>query len=165
MNKEVSYPFGYGLSYSSFGYASESVKQTMEGVINMKVTVTNTGKRAGKEVVQVYISAPGTILDQPALELRAFSKTGLLEPGQSEELTFSIEPKDYASYDTDRSSWIVEQGTFEVKVGASSSDIRTSETFDIPEEIIVEVLSHALQPQVDIDELKGTELLISIIAC
>ena len=155
-NKDVSYPFGYGLSYTSFEYNSASVSNK-NGTIDVKVIVTNTGNMAGKEVVQVYITAPGSQLEQPALELRAFDKTTLLEPGQSEELAFTIEPKDYASFDTARTSWIVEAGEFEVKIGASSTDIKKTGTFTISKEIVVEKLSHALQPKVQIKKLAVQE--------
>lgn len=154
--REVAYPFGYGMSYTSFEYSSPSLTND-NGIINIKATVKNTGTTSGREVVQVYFKAPGTLLDQPALELRTFDKTSLLEPGQSQEIEFTIQPKDYASYDSERSSWIVEAGEFEVKIGASSTDIRLIDRFTIPEEIVVEKLSHSLRTAVDIVELSSKD--------
>lgn len=155
-DQAVSYPFGYGLSYTSFDYTAASVEAS-GGEVTITVTVENSGAVAGREAVQVYISAPGTQLQQPAQELRAFAKTERLEPGQSTELTFRLQPKDYASFDESRTAWIVEPGAFTVKIGASSTDVRLTETFSIAEEIIVEEVNQALQPQKEIDELTATK--------
>lgn len=87
--KEVSYPFGFGLSYTNFAYSKPSVKATKDGFV-ASVTVTNTGAVAGKEVVQLYVSAPSGGLDKPARELKAFAKTRELKPGQSETLTMTV---------------------------------------------------------------------------
>ncbi len=150
--KEVAYPFGYGMTYTSFEYDNASVSGS-DGTINVSVSVTNSGDVSGREVVQVYVSAPGQTMDKPEMELRAFGKTGTLEAGASEELTFTIEPKDYAAWDTERAAWVVEPGTYEVRIGASSEDIRATGTFEVAGEIIVEELSNALTPERQIDEL------------
>ena len=152
-DKEVSYPFGYGLSYSTFDY-SDLVVSNENGVVSIDVTVSNTGKTEGKEVVQIYVSAPGNQIDQPELELRSFGKTRTLKPGESESLHFSLDPKDYASFDTSKSAWILEAGEYQIKVGASCTDIKLSNSFSLNEDIIVEKLSNALAPAVDINELK-----------
>jgi beta-glucosidase len=88
------------------------------------VTVTNTGKVPGREVAQMYVSAPGQSMPKPAWSSRAFAKTRLLAPGASQVLTFTVSPRDLASFDAASSSWKVEAGTYSVKVGASSADIR-----------------------------------------
>ncbi len=151
-DKTVSYPFGFGLSYSTFEYGDLQVESD-RGVVKISCTVRNTGEIAGKEAVQVYLSAPGITLEKPAMELRSFGKTSLLEPGQEEILEFSIRPSDYASFDTDRSSWILEAGTYGVRIGASSEDIRLTSSFELEEEMVVEKLSHALAPRQKINEL------------
>jgi beta-glucosidase len=119
------------------------------------VTVTNTGKVAGKEVVQLYLSAPHKTLDKPSEELKGFAKTALLQPGASQTITFTILPKDLASFDTARSSWVAESGEYMLKIGASSEDIKLSQAFTLPKEVVTEKDSKAMAPSVQIDELKS----------
>jgi beta-glucosidase len=143
------------LSYTSFSYSSLRLSSaTFNGSLTATVTVTNSGQVAGKEVVQLYVSAPSGNLDKPAEELRAFGKTGLLKPGQSQTLTFVLTAADLASFDTLSSSWIAAGGQYTVKVGASSADIRQSGTFTLPADLVVEKDHKVLAPQVQIDELK-----------
>ncbi|MGN1219678.1 MAG: beta-glucosidase [Candidatus Cryptobacteroides sp.] len=120
---EVSYPFGYGLSYTSFEYGSPSVENDGRN-ITVKVEVRNNGNVPGKEVVQLYASAPGKDMDKPLQELKAFAKTALLEPGKSEIVTMVVPVTDLASFNEEFSSWIVEAGTYHFLIGASSRDIR-----------------------------------------
>jgi beta-glucosidase len=125
---QVSYPFGYGLSYTTFDYGE--METTLEDrVIQVRVAVTNTGQMAGKEVVQVYSSKPETVIDRPLRELKAFAKTGLLQPGETEELTLNIPVADLRYWDEGKSAWALEAGTYNIQVGASSRDIR--QTADI----------------------------------
>jgi beta-glucosidase len=127
---KTAYPFGFGLSYTSFGYSSLKVSRAgLENEMTASVTVTNTGKAAGREVVQLYVSAPGKIAPKPAVELKGFAKTKLLKPGESETVSFTLTARDLASFDEPSSSWVVEAGTYTVKVGASSEDIRQTATF------------------------------------
>jgi beta-glucosidase len=126
--EEVAYPFGYGLSYTTFEYG-EATLTGEGGTISVSVPVTNTGSADGREVVQLYVSAPGKSVPKPAIELRAFAKTKTLKPGESETLTFTLEPRDLASFDEDSSSWVVEAGTYTVKIGASSAEIRRTATY------------------------------------
>lgn len=151
-DKEVSYPFGVGLSYTSFDYSASPINYD-DGTIAFSVNVKNTGEIAGKEIVQAYITAPGNQLDQPAKELRAFGKTGKLNPGESQELKFTISAGDYASFDSRRSSWVVEPGKYQVEIGASSEDIRQTLPFEVSKELIIEKLSPLLQPEGEINEL------------
>ena len=122
-NLEVSYPFGYGLSYTSFEYSNAHIENNGTS-ITAKVTVTNTGKVPGKEAVQLYVSAPESNLDKPVKELKAFGKTAKLAPGDSQELCFCILTSDLASFDEEKSAWVVDEGTYNFQFGASSRDIR-----------------------------------------
>jgi beta-glucosidase len=129
------YPFGYGLSYTTFGYRDLKLSAKELGVgLTATIRVTNTGKAAGREAVQLYVSAPGKSMPKPALELRAFAKTKTLAPGASQTLTFKLTPRDVASFDQASSSWRVEAGPYTVKIGASSEDIRQTATFTAKED-------------------------------
>ncbi len=124
------YPFGYGLSYTRFDYSDLKLSQAeFTGELTASVTIRNSGTAEGREVVQLYLSAPGKALPKPALELRGFAKTQLLKPGETQRLTFTLVPRDLASFDAASSSWVAEAGTYTVKVGASSEDIRQTATF------------------------------------
>jgi beta-glucosidase len=148
------YPFGFGLSYTKFTYGEGKLSsQTFGNSITATVTVTNTGKAAGKEVVELYLSAPAGRLDKPAEELKAFAKTGLLKPGESQTLSFTLSPADLASYNTSASSWIADAGSYTVRFGASSEDIRQTASFNLPKTIVVEKVQNALSPLSPIKEL------------
>lgn len=122
-DKEVSYPFGHGLSYTTFSF--EIVSSDINGDnCEMKVAVKNTGNCAGKESVQVYVKAPAGGLEKPAKELKAFAKTKLLQPGESEVVTLSWKLMDMASLNEKSSSWGLPKGTYQWMVGASSADVR-----------------------------------------
>ncbi len=153
-DKDVAYEFGYGLSYTQFEYANLKLgSEDFKDAISISVDVKNIGQVAGKEVVQVYLSAPTEKLDKPREELAAFAKTGLLEPGQSQTLSFELSPRDLASFDTASSSWVAEAGQYEVKIGASSRDIRQAASFSLDEEIVVKKVNRALIPQREINRL------------
>jgi beta-glucosidase len=155
-NVKPAYEFGYGLSYTNFSYSGLKLSnQSFKGNLTATVTITNTGKVAGKEVVQLYLSAPVNKLDKPAEELKGFAKTGLLQPGQSQTLSFTITPRDLASFDTASSSWVADAGKYTVKIGASSSDIKQTASFNLVKDMTVEKVHKALVPQVEINELKG----------
>ena len=130
--KAVSYPFGYGLSYTQFTYSKPSVKVGRDGQVTASVTVTNTGQARGKEAVQLYVAAPAdAALPKPACELKAFGKTRELAPGEQETLTFSLEPYTLASFNAADSAWETAAGRYEVRFGASVSDIRGSAAFKL----------------------------------
>jgi len=130
--KDVAYPFGYGLSYTTFEYYRPSVKVSSKGV-ELKVTVKNTGSVSGKEVVQVYVKAPDRSMEKPVHELRAFAKTGTLSPGESETLSMSIPLRDLASFDEAHSRWLTEEGSYVFEFASSSRDIRQSVEAKVPE--------------------------------
>ena len=153
---KTAYEFGYGISYTNFTYSNLSLSSgTFDGKLTATVTITNKGSVAGKEVAELYLSAPRKTLDKPAEELKGFAKTGLLQPGGSETLTFVLDGKSLASFYTDQSAWIADSGEYTVKIGASSEDIKLSKTFNLPKQILVEKVHKALAPTVAIDELKS----------
>ena len=120
---KVSYPFGYGLSYTSFSYGEPRLTRDGDKV-RLSLSVKNVGTRAGKEVVELYVAAPRRTLEKPAKELRAFTKTGVLAPGASEYVTLEFAVSELASYDVSSLSWDVERGVYTLLVGASCTDIR-----------------------------------------
>ena len=126
----VSYPFGFGLSYTSFKYSKPKVKATKDG-LTASITITNTGKRAGKEVVQLYASAPAGGLEKPARELKAFGKTRELQPGQSETVTMKLSLYDLASYNEATQSWETAAGKYAIQFGANVEDIRATAPYSL----------------------------------
>ncbi len=118
--KRALFPFGYGLSYTSFEFETVRALSTPAGVVSMQVKVKNTGAHPGKEVVQVYVSLPSGKLDKAYQELAGFAKTSLLQPGAEEALEISFDLKDLASYDEESASYILEKGDYIVRVGNSS---------------------------------------------
>ncbi len=149
------YEFGYGLSYTNFSYSNLKLSNSsFKGKLVVTVDVTNTGALAGKEVVQLYVAAPSVKLNKPSQELKAFGKTDLLQPGQKQTLQFVIEAKDLASFSSEASAWITDAGTYTLKVGASSSDIKQTAAFTVAKELVVEKNNKVLLPQVQINELK-----------
>lgn len=129
-DKEVAYPFGYGLSYTTFSYEKPAVRTKGDDII-VTVNVKNTGVCPGKEVVQVYVTAPKGRLQKPSHELKAFAKTRELKPGESETLQMSIAKRDLASYDETYSQWLVDEGAYTFHIGASSRDMKGSITLHI----------------------------------
>ena len=126
----VSYPFGFGLSYTSFKYSKPVVKATKDG-LTASITITNTGKRAGKEVVQLYASAPAGGLEKPARELKAFAKTRELQPGQSETVTMKLSLYDLASYNEATQSWETAAGKYAIQFGSNVEDIRATAPYSL----------------------------------
>lgn len=127
---DVSFPFGFGLSYTTFEYGTPSVKRDGENVV-VEVNIKNTGSVAGKESVQLYVKAPKGKLDKPVHELKAFAKTGMLKPGESQTLTMTVNPADLASYDEEEVAWVTDGGAYKFVVAASSRDPRGEVTVNI----------------------------------
>ena len=109
--KAIAYPFGYGLSYTDFKFDDMTIEET-EGGWKVSVLVTNTGKVAGKDVVQLYVKAPGKELDKPERELKGFAKTPVLNPGESYNAEIFVSKESLASFDEAADSWKLEKGTY-----------------------------------------------------
>lgn len=151
-DKNVAYPFGHGLSYTTFSYDNAKVKQDGDKLY-VTVNVTNTGKRAGKEIVQLYASdTKAKERNKPEKELRGFAKTSELTPGQSETVCISFDINDLASYDDKKSAWRRDAGKYVLLVGASSRDIRSK----LPLEVSANLRSASgiLAPKAEINTLK-----------
>lgn len=153
-NVKTAYPFGYGQSYTKFGYSNLKLSsKTFNNKLIVTVDITNRGNIAGKEVVQLYISAPVTKIDKPAVELKGFAKTKLLKPGETQTLRFVLTADELASYNTQAIAWVADAGQYTVKIGASSTDIKLSGSFDLGKNIVTQKCRQVLAPQVLIHEM------------
>jgi beta-glucosidase len=135
LDREVSYPFGHGLSYTSFEYAELQVgvsRRVEDGDLTVEVTcrIANTGSRRGKEVVQLYVGDVEASVARPPRELRAFAKVDL-DAGQSKSLTFYLEARDFSFWSSTACDWVLEPGEFTLAIGASSRDLRLTTTLDV----------------------------------
>lgn len=149
--KNVAYPFGYGLSYTTFEFGKPSVKAKGNN-IEVSVTIKNTGKVAGKEVAEVYVTAPKGAYEKPAKELKTFGKTKLLNPGESQTLKMTLEKRDLASFDEANSQWKVDAGNYLFKVGSDVENIKGTATLKVSE--YTEKTSNACAPKVQLNYLK-----------
>lgn len=130
-DRQVSYPFGYGLSYATFEYINPMIKAG-NGIYTITLNVKNTGNYPGKEVVQLYVSAPNAEkTNKPAKELKAFAKTKELQPGESVTVTLTVKASELASYNEESSSWIVDEGNYAFLLAASSRDIKATLNADV----------------------------------
>ena len=127
---EVSYPFGYGLSFTDFEY-SDLMIDLKNDTINIKTTIKNIGNITGKEVVQVYISKPDTEINRPIKELKTFTKTKGLKAGKTKDVTMQVPVKELKYWSEESAKWIFEEGVYVIQVGNSSRDIRLSERIEI----------------------------------
>ena len=124
------FPFGFGLSYTTFAYGKPTVEK-VGNAVNISVTITNTGKMAGKEVAQVYATLPKTQAARPVKELKAFAKTRLLQPGESETLRMSVPMSELAVYEEQKHGWDILGGNYTFNVGANVNDIRGKASINI----------------------------------
>ena len=150
-NREVAYPFGFGLSYTTFEMSKPVVK-AKGNAVEVSITVKNTGSVSGKEVAQVYVTAPKGRLEKPVQELKAFAKTRELKPGESQTLTMQIPVRDLASFDEANSQWLTEAGTYTFRIGSSSRDIKATATVQLKE--YTEKTTNALAPKEKLNLLK-----------
>jgi len=142
----VNYPFGYGKSYTSFSIETENVTADEENV-TVTAKVTNTGDTySGKEVVQVYFSAPAGALDKPWQELAAYGKTDTLAPGESQTLTMSFRTQDMSSYSEKKAAYIMEAGDYVIRVGSSSRDTVPAAVIELDRTLITQQLANQMSP-------------------
>jgi len=152
-NRDVAYPFGYGLSYTTFEFSKPSCRVDGRGTtVNITVTVKNTGNLAGKEVAQVYVQAPKGRLEKPVQELKAFAKTRELKPGESQTLTMAVPVRNLASFDEANSQWLTEAGTYTFRIGSSSRDIQATASVTLKE--YTEKTTNALAPKAKLNLMK-----------
>jgi len=153
---QTAYEFGFGLSYSNFEVSDlKLISNVFTDKITATVMVQNTGKRAGKEVVQLYLSAPNTEIEKPLQELKGFQKTNLLKPNESQQLTFTLDNRSLTSYWSGISAWVADKGDYEIRIGVSSNDIRQKATFNLPQRIIVEKCNNVLYPNLKLKEISS----------
>ena len=148
----VSYPFGYGLSYTTFEYSDAKIAQKND-IYDVTVTIKNTGSHEGKEVVELYVAAPDSkAANKPAKELKAFAKTKSLKPSESETLTLSITADNLASFDETASAWVVAEGEYQFLVAASAQDIKATLTAPVKNQ---QTKAHdVLKPQTNMNLLR-----------
>jgi beta-glucosidase len=148
------YEFGFGLSYTNFTYSNLKLSSPkFTGKITVTVEIKNSGSIPGKEVAELYLSAPAVKLNKPIIELKGFAKTRLLQPGETQILTFNLDSRSLASFDPAVASWIAEAGSYSVKIGASSEDIRQNASFTLAKDLTVKKESLSLIPKEKITEL------------
>jgi len=150
---DVAFPFGHGLSYTTFRYGQATASVTDAGDVTVRVAVTNTGDRAGREVVQVYTSLPDSTVQRPVRELKAFASIPL-EPGETRDVVLIVRREDLAYWDVRLDAWVVEGGAYTIDVAASSRDLRARATVEVAgdaialpltlESSIAEVLAHPI---------------------
>ena len=148
----VAYPFGFGLSYTTFEYSDAKIAEKGDAY-EVSVTVKNTGAREGKEVVELYVSAPDNkAANKPAKELKAFPKTKALKAGESETITMTVKAADLASFDEAASAWVVAEGEYQFLVGASAQDIKA--TLPAAVKASSEKVNDVMKPEVQMNLLK-----------
>ena len=130
------FPFGHGLSYTQFSYANPSLSETPEGV-SILCDITNTGSRFGQEIVQVYVADRVASVERPPQELKGFAKIALA-PGETRSVSIKLDRRAFAFWDVELSAWLAEAGDFELRIGASSRDIRLTLPYRLPDTAIVE---------------------------
>lgn len=144
---KVAYPFGYGLSYTSFSYSNLNVEKMNNGDIRMSVNVKNTGKTNGKDVVEVYVSAPGKDMDKPAIELKGFAKTRSLKAGETQTVSITIPYESLASFNEKDNCWQVESGNYQLLVARNASDTKALHATFTLEGRVTETVKPCLLPQ------------------
>jgi beta-glucosidase len=148
----VSYPFGFGLSYTTFEYSDAKITEKGDA-FEINVTVKNTGAREGKEVVELFVAAPDSkAANKPAKELKAFAKTKLLAPEETETLTMTVKAADLASFDEAASAWVVAEGEYQFLVAASAADIKATLKANVKAQQTK--VNNALAPQAPLTLLK-----------
>ena len=156
---EPFYPFGYGLSYTTFSVETVQAKADAQ-ILSLRIKVKNTGDMPGKEVVQMYVSAPQEgALEQPFQELRGFSKTRELKPGEEEELVLAVPVKELASFDESRAAYVLEAGDYLIRIGKNSRDTQVAAVLRLDETVVVTQLSHQVACDRELALIKAPDII------
>ena len=150
--KPVAYPFGFGLSYTTFGYENLSVSEA-NGVYTIKVDVKNTGDKAGRNVVELFVAAPNSKkLNKPEKELRNYAKTKLLQPGETETVTMTVATEDLASFNENASAWKTDAGVYSFMICSSANDVEAKATAKV--KAWTKKVNNVMKPNVKLNLLK-----------
>ncbi len=150
--KAVAYPFGFGLSYTTFSYTNMSVSEA-NGVYTVKVDVKNTGKKAGRNVVELFVAAPNSKkMNKPEKELRNYAKTRLLQPGQTETVTMTVKAEDLASFNEKASAWKTDAGRYDFLTCSSASDVEAKASANV--KAWTKKVNNVMKPNVKLNLLK-----------
>jgi beta-glucosidase len=133
-NIEPLFPFGFGLSYTTFKYSNLKLVESGGGAVTAEFEIRNSGKAAGAEVAQLYIQPENPSVMRPLKELKAFKKV-FLKPGETQKISLPLEPRALAFYSPEQKSWVAEKGAFTILAGSSSRDLRLRDTFNLPQTI------------------------------
>lgn len=153
-NVAPSYEFGYGLSYTDFQYSNLKLSSnTFGNEMFVTVDVRNTGSLSGKEVVQLYLSAPAGTVDKPVKELKAFAKTKELKPGESQTLFFRLTSRDLASFNPQTVTWTADKGDYKVEIGTSVLKAKLDTTFNLPQTVMVEKVNNVMNNDLNFSDL------------
>ena len=151
-NKPVAYPFGFGLSYTTFAYENLKVTEA-NGVYTVKVDVKNVGNKAGRNVVELFVAAPNSKkANKPAKELRNYTKTKLLQPGQTETVTMIVKTEDLASFNEKASAWKTDAGRYEFLICSSANDVEAKATANV--KAWTKKVNNVMKPNVKLNLLK-----------
>ena len=150
--KPVAYPFGFGLSYTTFEYDDMEIEEE-NGVYTVKVDVKNTGNRAGRNVVELFVAAPNSKkLNKPEKELRNYAKTKLLQPGEEETITMKVSTSDLASFNEKTSAWKTDAGIYTFMICSSANDVETKATAKV--KAWTKKVNNVMKPNVKLNLLK-----------
>ena len=150
---DVAYPFGYGLSYTTFAYSDFDVQKQNDGTLLATCSVSNQGNVPGREIVQIYVTKPEAIMEHAALELAGFAKTAMLEPGQSESVSIVITTDALESYDTNGSRYIIDGGEYTFSLAASAADVKAAKTVTLDPSVLRDVTNIA-SPDCEFDYIQ-----------
>lgn len=154
-NVKPAYEFGYGLSYSTFEFTDLKLSSKIfANKMTITVTVKNTGNVAGKEVAELYLTAPTKSIDKPSLELKAFAKTNILQPGESQTITLVLDTKHLASFVTSRNAWIADAGVYKLALGTSSLNIKQTADFTLTKEVVAEKTNSSFAADLKFTDMK-----------
>jgi beta-glucosidase len=135
---EPQYPFGYGLSYTTFTFGNLKATPTGDGRFTVTFNVTNTGKRAGATVAQLYVGESSPTVERPAKELKGFERVAL-EPGQTRQVSMKLDPRSFSFYDVKAAAWHADAGEYTLQLGDSSADIQQRTTVHLAQPLTTSV--------------------------